>query len=194
MVDAPVRVRRERGDLTTHTPPAVSKIDMPVGVEDDSLGFEHRALQARMLAIGRDATPGIDDAVPRNRSFRCGTHRPPDADGRESVLDHPCQLPVGDDTAARNSSHDAPHALEGANRLPALSRGSPLPLRTGHTRRFYAHLERMSPDNLQRVRVTSRVSALLERGMPYIAAGTSLSVWDAPGCRFRRVRRGKSLL
>jgi hypothetical protein len=78
MVDAPFAFAGERGNLTIYTPPAASKIDMPVGVEDDSLGFEHCALQARMLAIGRDAT--------------------------------------------------------------------------GHTRRFYARLERMSPDNLQRVR------------------------------------------
>jgi hypothetical protein len=106
-----------RGDRGS--PPRAREIDESVAVEGDAFGLEHRALEARVLSIRRHAPARVDDTVPRNRFLGRGAYCPADPDGRQAVLDHFRQLPVSNDTTARNTFDDGPYAREWAGRVRA---------------------------------------------------------------------------
>src|SRR6185436_13497024 len=50
-------------------PTETLEIDGALPVEAQPLGLQHRALQARVLAVGRDAASGVHHAVPGDRAL-----------------------------------------------------------------------------------------------------------------------------
>jgi hypothetical protein len=86
-------------------------------VKHDAFSFKHQALKVGLLndhAAGRNSSPGIDNAMPRDVSLvvRRRVHRPPDEPRTVAFLEQVCDLPVGHHAPSRDSQHQAVNFLE----------------------------------------------------------------------------------
>lgn len=90
---------------------------MSAVVENDALFLKQQSLEIGLMndhASGRDPTPGVDDAMPRNISlvFWCRVHRPSDHSWTVTAVEQQRDLPVGHYPAAWNAQNYSIDLLE----------------------------------------------------------------------------------
>src|SRR5262245_42254456 len=102
------------------------EINGAVLFESYSLGLEHRALEPRVLVVGRDAALRVDDALPRDRSLFCRADRPAHADRREPPIDEARDLAVRGHLAARDAPNHRPDLLKRRDLFAAFCPPRPL--------------------------------------------------------------------